>query len=111
MSNRIGRRAAIAGVDRMAAEDIAGSIRLILPNKGPVVRGYMSAADAGLHAVSASSRSPAVSGAIGALAGVDAEFTENAVYPGRAIPRALMSFARASALAGEIVGTALGQCV
>src|SRR5262245_42884426 len=37
MHNRIGRRAAVAGVDRMAVEDVVASVLHFLPNEDAVV--------------------------------------------------------------------------
>ena len=45
MDNRIGRRAAIAGADRMAADDVMGSVLQLLPNEDSQLLRHMPLAD------------------------------------------------------------------
>jgi hypothetical protein len=63
MHNRIGRRAAVAGADRMAVEDVMGSVPHLLPNEGVLVPRRRVAADA-MRLVNRNPNSPAVVGTL-----------------------------------------------
>src|SRR5947209_6225229 len=64
MHNRIGRRAAVAGVDRMAVEDVMASVLHFLPNEAVVVLRRARAADPAMRRANPNRHSPAMVGAL-----------------------------------------------
>ena len=100
MDNRIGRRAAIAGADRMAADDVMGSVLQLLPNEDSQLLRHMPLADGALRAANPTRPSSAVLGVIGAVVESGGE---RILCAGRAIAYAARSFARDAAAVGEIV--------
>jgi hypothetical protein len=107
MHNRIGRRAAVAGVDRMAVEDVMTSVLHFLLNEAAIALLRRTGADMTIRPANPDRQSPAE---IGALARIS-QTTDCAFCMGRAITRAIASFLRTSAAVGRgaVVLPALGQ--
>lgn len=85
MHNRIGRRAAVAGVDRMAVEDVVASVLHFLPNEDAIVLRRATGAGAAMRRV------PAMVGT--RVEHVQISDTEDCPFPmGRAIARATACF-------------------
>jgi hypothetical protein len=97
MHNRIGRRAAAAGVDRMAAEDVMASVLHVLLNEAAVALWPRTGANVAMRPANPNRQSPAE---VGALARIS-KTTDCAVRMSRAITRAITSFLRTSAAVGR----------
>jgi hypothetical protein len=112
MHNRIGRRAAIAGVDRMAVGDVMASVPHSLPNEGVLVRRCGAAVD--LAAGPANASRPSASVRAPADPAQMSGTTHCALRMGPAITRAIKRAVRILASAGGDAGelpTMLGQFV
>jgi hypothetical protein len=109
MHNCIGRRAAIAGVDRMAVEDVMASVLHSLPNEGALVRRCRAAVDLAMRPANAS---PSASVRTPADPAQMSGTTHCALRMGRAITRVIKNIV--PTLAGRGAGelpTMLGQFV
>jgi hypothetical protein len=112
MHNCIGRRAAIAGVDRMAVEDVMASVLHSLPNEGVLVGGCGAAVDLAMRLANASRLSGSVRtpADLAQMSGT----THCALHMGRAITRVIKNIVRTLASVGRGAGelpTMLGQFV
>jgi hypothetical protein len=102
MHNRIGRRAAIAGVDRMAVEDVMASVLHSLPNEATLVRRCGAAVDLATRPAKASRPSASVRAPAdpAQMSGT----THCALRMGRAITRVIKNVARTLASVGRAAG-------